>query len=254
MNFGGKGGVAFNNQIAHVRSVQRVHLHGRDEAGSIAGALRWVLENRDRLNITAVNLASLDDEPHTQRTRSQVRRPRRPTSPTMRMCLCVCVSVCVCVCVSVCVCICTCVCAHVAVSASRLAVWLSTSCVGRAQIDEPLQQLRRLGVWVSAPSGNNGFAPGVSWPANAEHCFAIGGVAPAERVAERVVINDRDAVLTDIVVAATATSSSNACVVPPHAWRPITPKTAFSGGFDFFTPSQPPARDDSSDVRVEAWR
>ena len=24
--------------------------------------------------------------------------------------------------------------------------------------------------------------------------------------------------------------------------------------FDFFTPLQPPARDDSSDVRVEAWR
>ena len=39
-----------------------------------------------------------------------------------------------------------------------------------------------------------------------------------------------------------------------HAWRPVDPQTAFFDAFDFFTPSQPPARGDSSGVRVEAWR
>ena len=39
-----------------------------------------------------------------------------------------------------------------------------------------------------------------------------------------------------------------------HAWRPVDPQMQLFGGFDFFTPLQPPARDGSSDVRVEAWR
>lgn len=72
-------------------------------------------------------------------------------------------------------------------------------------IDEPLRALRQLGIWVSAPCSNNQFTDGISWPACAEDCFAIGATKPTEDV----VWCDRYS-NTDIVVPASATSSSNA--------------------------------------------
>ena len=75
-------------------------------------------------------------------------------------------------------------------------------------IDGPLARLRELGVWVSAPCGNNSLTDGISWPACAEHCFAIGAVTPEADVVHR----DRFA-NTDILVPAGATSSSNAYIV-----------------------------------------
>ncbi|MBI4023648.1 MAG: hypothetical protein HY360_01620 [Verrucomicrobia bacterium] len=73
------------------------------------------------------------------------------------------------------------------------------------EIDQPLKALRDLGIWVSAPCGNNNFTDGISWPACAEHCFAIGGA----RTDVNEVHLDRCA-RTDILVAANATSSANA--------------------------------------------
>lgn len=64
MNHDGVRGVAYNNNVAHVRCVSKVHLKGREEAETIAGALRWVLENRKKYNITTVNLSPVDDERH----------------------------------------------------------------------------------------------------------------------------------------------------------------------------------------------
>jgi len=72
-------------------------------------------------------------------------------------------------------------------------------------IDAPLKTLRELGIWVSAPAGNHAFTKGISWPACQPNCIAIGAVSPGKDV----VILDRGAKI-DLVVPASATSSSNA--------------------------------------------
>ncbi len=73
------------------------------------------------------------------------------------------------------------------------------------EIDQPLAKLRKLGIWVSAPTGNHDFSKGISWPACQPNCFAIGAVKPGEDV----VYLDRHSKV-DLVVPAAATSSSNA--------------------------------------------
>lgn len=72
-------------------------------------------------------------------------------------------------------------------------------------IDHQLAQLRQLGIWVSAPTGNHNFTDGISWPACQPNCFAIGAVRPGN---DEVYL-DRNA-KTDLLVPAAATSSSNA--------------------------------------------
>jgi hypothetical protein len=143
LNHGGVRGLAFNNHVAHVRCVTVVHLHGRDEAPTMAAALRWVLDNRERYRITAVNLSPLDDERH-----------REPV-PTA--------------------------------------------------VDEPLRELRKQGVWVSGPCGNHHYTDGISWPACQPHCFAIGAAVPGRHAVHLDRFTN-----TDLLVAAQATSSSNA--------------------------------------------
>jgi len=75
-------------------------------------------------------------------------------------------------------------------------------------IDEKLEELRRLGIWVSAPCANNGFTKGISWPASQPYCFAIGATKADEDVPHLDRFNN-----TDILVPANATSSSNAQIV-----------------------------------------
>lgn len=72
-------------------------------------------------------------------------------------------------------------------------------------IDGPLKALRDLGIWVSAPCGNNNYTNGISWPACAEHCFAIGGSKPGADEAHLDRFSN-----TDIMAPASATSSANA--------------------------------------------
>jgi hypothetical protein len=73
------------------------------------------------------------------------------------------------------------------------------------EIDDKLAQLRKLGIWVSAPTGNHGFTNGISWPACQPNCFAIGAVHPGtEKISQ-----DRHEKV-DLLVPAAATSSSNA--------------------------------------------
>jgi len=139
----GVRGVAYGNHVAQVRCVSIVHLKGRDEAPTMARALWWVVERAEALNITAVNLSPLDDEPHQEPV---------PTA-----------------------------------------------------IDEPLAALRERGIWVSAPCGNNQYTDGISWPACQPHCFGIGATVPGKREVHL----DRFS-KTDLLVAAAATSSSNA--------------------------------------------
>ncbi|MBA4016262.1 MAG: hypothetical protein C0483_03645 [Pirellula sp.] len=142
VNYGGKRGVAYENQIAIVRSLECCHCKTADGV-PLARALQWVIDNHAKYNITTVNLAPVDDQEHAEPV---------PTD-----------------------------------------------------IDSKLAQLRKLGVWVSAPAGNHKFTAGISWPACQPNCFAIGAVSPKTDV----VYLDRSPKI-DLVVPAAATSSSNA--------------------------------------------
>ena len=72
-------------------------------------------------------------------------------------------------------------------------------------VDAKLKQLRELGIWVGAPCGNHHYTDGISWPACQPYCFAIGGTVPGKHTAHLDRFSN-----TDLLVAATATSSSNA--------------------------------------------
>jgi hypothetical protein len=142
LNYQGKRGVAYNNQIAIIRSLECCHCNVADGV-SLARALQWVIDHYREYNITTVNLAPVDDQAHAEPV---------PTD-----------------------------------------------------IDAKLAQLRELGIWVSAPAGNNKFTTGISWPACQPNCFAIGAVQPEQDT----VYLDRCAKI-DLLVPAAATSSSNA--------------------------------------------
>lgn len=142
LNYQGKRGVAFNNQLAVIRGLECCHCKTAD-GKTLAGALQWIIEHHKKYRITTVNLAPVDDQQHD-----------KPV-PT--------------------------------------------------EIDEKLAELRKLGVWVSAPTGNHNFTKGISWPASQPNCFAIGAV----RVGKDDVVLDRSDKV-DLVVPAAATSSSNA--------------------------------------------
>lgn len=58
-------GIAYHNQVAHVRAITVVHLT-KDESQTLARGLQWVRENAARLNITTVNLAPVDDQKHKE--------------------------------------------------------------------------------------------------------------------------------------------------------------------------------------------
>lgn len=65
LNHEGVLGVAYNNQVAHVRAITVVHLK-EDESKTLAEALQWVIDNHLKYNITAVNLSPVDDKPHKE--------------------------------------------------------------------------------------------------------------------------------------------------------------------------------------------
>ncbi|HEY0985170.1 S8 family serine peptidase [Schlesneria sp.] len=142
LNFMGKWGVAYNNQVAIIRGLECCHCNVADSL-PLSRGLQWVIDHHKKYRIAVVNLAPVDDLAHA-----------KPVD---------------------------------------------------TEIDDKLAQLRELGIWVSAPTGNHGFANGISWPACQPNCFAIGAVQPGEDV----VTQDRDAKV-DLVVPASATSSSNA--------------------------------------------
>lgn len=63
--FRGRLGVAFHDQVIHVRGVTVVHLPGiRTEADSVARGLQWIIDHREAYGITAVNLSPVDDKSH----------------------------------------------------------------------------------------------------------------------------------------------------------------------------------------------
>jgi hypothetical protein len=142
LNFQGKWGVAYNDQVAVIRALECCHGHVRDHL-TLAKGLQWIIDNHKKYQITTVNLAPVDDLEHDQPVETD--------------------------------------------------------------IDERLKALRELGIWVSAPTGNHGFTKGISWPACQSNCFAIGAVTPEK---DQVHLDRHTKV--DLVVPASATSSSNA--------------------------------------------
>jgi hypothetical protein len=144
LNYQGRWGVAYNNQVAVIRAVECCHCKVA-ESKTLAAGLQWVIDHHKKHRITTVNLAPVDDLAHAKPVKTE--------------------------------------------------------------IDQKLAQLRKLGVWVSAPAGNHNFTSGISWPACQPNCFAIGAV----KVGKDEVYLDRHEKIA-LVVPAGATSSSNAIV------------------------------------------
>lgn len=142
LNYKGKLGVAYNDQVAVIRALECCHCNIKDSR-TVAAGLQWILDNHQKYHITTVNLAPVDDQAHAEPV------------PT--------------------------------------------------EIDAKLTKLRQAGIWVSAPTGNHNFTTGISWPACQPNCFAIGAVRPGKDV---IHLDRHEKV--DLLVPATATSSSNA--------------------------------------------
>lgn len=71
VNFGGKRGVAYNNQVAIVRGVECCHCK-ISEGPTLAKALQWVLDNHKKYKITTVNLAPVDDKERAEPSPTEI--------------------------------------------------------------------------------------------------------------------------------------------------------------------------------------
>ena len=65
VNYNGVLGVAFNDQLAVIRSLECCHCKTNDSK-TLAKALAWVVRNHQEYKITTVNLAPVDDLAHDQ--------------------------------------------------------------------------------------------------------------------------------------------------------------------------------------------
>ena len=76
MNLDGNLGVAFNDQVALIKCVPGGACKWED-APAIARALNWVINNRERYNITSVNIGTLDAKSHRQPVPTVIDDPLR---------------------------------------------------------------------------------------------------------------------------------------------------------------------------------
>ncbi|MDA1055886.1 MAG: FG-GAP-like repeat-containing protein [Planctomycetota bacterium] len=63
LNYDGKWGVAYNNQVAVIRALECCHCNVSDGT-TVAAALQWIIDNHQQYHITTVNLAPVDDQAH----------------------------------------------------------------------------------------------------------------------------------------------------------------------------------------------
>ncbi|APZ90467.1 FG-GAP-like repeat-containing protein [Fuerstiella marisgermanici] len=63
VNYKGKRGVAFNDQLAVIRALECCHCNISD-GQTVAAALQWIIDNHQEYRITTVNLAPVDDQAH----------------------------------------------------------------------------------------------------------------------------------------------------------------------------------------------
>ena len=71
LNFRGRRGVAFDNQVAVIRALECCHCEISDSQ-TLAAGLKWVAENHERYRITAVNLAPIDDLEHASPVATEI--------------------------------------------------------------------------------------------------------------------------------------------------------------------------------------
>lgn len=74
VNYDGKLGVAFNNQVAIIRGLECCHCKIADSK-SLAAALEWILKHHEEHKITVVNLAPVDDLEHAEPVASEIDEP-----------------------------------------------------------------------------------------------------------------------------------------------------------------------------------
>lgn len=72
LNYQGKCGVAFNNQVAIIRGNECCHCSIEDSRASLARALQWVIDHHREHQITTVNLAPVDDQQHARPTPTEI--------------------------------------------------------------------------------------------------------------------------------------------------------------------------------------
>ena len=63
VNYDGKRGVAYNNQVAVIRALECCHCNVND-GETVAAGLQWIIDNHQQYRITTVNLAPVDDLDH----------------------------------------------------------------------------------------------------------------------------------------------------------------------------------------------
>lgn len=63
LNFGGKWGVAYNDQVAVIRALECCHCKVSD-GPTVAAGLQWIIDHHQEHRITTVNLAPVDDLAH----------------------------------------------------------------------------------------------------------------------------------------------------------------------------------------------
>jgi hypothetical protein len=64
VNFGGKRGVAYNDQLAVIRALECCHCKVSD-GDTVARGLQWIIDHHKKYRITTVNLAPVDDKEHS---------------------------------------------------------------------------------------------------------------------------------------------------------------------------------------------
>jgi len=74
LNFQGKWGVAYNNQVAVIRALECCHCKIED-GRTLAAGLQWVVDNAKKYRITTVNLAPVDDLAHDKPVPTEIDEP-----------------------------------------------------------------------------------------------------------------------------------------------------------------------------------
>ncbi len=74
LNFNGKWGVAYNNQVAVLRGLECCHCKTADSV-PLARALQWIIDHHAEHRITTVNLAPVDDLAHAAPVPTEIDAP-----------------------------------------------------------------------------------------------------------------------------------------------------------------------------------
>jgi hypothetical protein len=74
LNFMGKWGVAYNNQVAVIRALECCHCNVNDHP-SLAKGLEWLVDHHAEYRITTVNLAPVDDLEHGESLSTDIDAP-----------------------------------------------------------------------------------------------------------------------------------------------------------------------------------